>query len=65
VNWHGLFLSSGQPMEGTGVWRVNGNLAVSRAVGDANEKPFVSGVAEIKRHRLCDASDHFIVVATE
>ena len=29
-------------MEGTGVYRVNGNLAVSRAVGDVAEKPCIS-----------------------
>ena len=35
-------------MEGTGVYRVNGNLAVSRAVGDAAEKPFVSAVPDVR-----------------
>lgn len=31
-------------MEGTGVYRINGNLAVARAIGDIDERPFVSGM---------------------
>lgn len=31
-------------MEGTGVYRINGNLAVARAIGDIDERPFVSGI---------------------
>ena len=29
-------------MEGMGVYRINGNLAVARAIGDRSERPFVS-----------------------
>jgi serine/threonine protein phosphatase PrpC len=53
------------PLAGTGVWRVNGNLAVSRALGDAAAKPWVSGVPEVKAHALDAAEDEFIVVASD
>ncbi len=26
-----------------GAWRVNGSLSVSRAIGDAEHKPYISG----------------------
>lgn len=29
-----------------GAWRVNGNLSVSRAIGDAKDKTFISGEAD-------------------
>lgn len=32
IKWHGLF-RRGRPVEGTGVYRINGNLALSRAIG--------------------------------
>jgi serine/threonine protein phosphatase PrpC len=48
VDWYGYVDGEGQPVEGTGVYRVNGNLAVSRAVGDAAEKPFVSAVPDVR-----------------
>jgi len=36
------------PVEGSGVYRINGNLAVARAVGDRSERPFVSADCEVK-----------------
>ena len=35
-----------------GGWRVNGSLAVSRAIGDLEQKPFVSSDADIVQYRL-------------
>lgn len=43
VHWFGFLDPEGGPMEGTGVYRINGNLAVARAIGDIDERPFVSG----------------------
>ena len=31
-----------------GGWRVNGSLAVSRAIGDSEQKPFVTGEPDIE-----------------
>lgn len=33
-----------------GAWRVNGNLSVSRAIGDAKDKKFITGAADTVRH---------------
>lgn len=33
VKWHGLWNKDGSPQAGTGVFRVNGNLALSRSIG--------------------------------
>lgn len=53
------------PLPGTGVWRVNGNLAVSRALGDAGAKPWVSGAPELRKIALDEAQDEFILVASD
>ena len=53
-----------QPTAGRGCYRVNGNLALSRTVGDYAERPYVSGEAELK----CSPTTHedeFIIVATD
>jgi len=65
VKWHGLTTKkSGKPILGTGVWRVNGNLAVSRAIGDVAERPFVSPTPET--HRVTGRrGDEFVIVATD
>ena len=39
VDWCGMSDDDGSPIEGTGVYRINGNLAVARAIGDRAEKP--------------------------
>ena len=43
VTWEGFECSQGLQIEGTGVYRINGNLAVARAVGDVDYRPWVSG----------------------
>lgn len=64
VAWHGARRGDGSPLSGAGVYRVNGNLAVARAVGDAAEKPCVSGEPELRRVALDADSDEFIIIAS-
>ncbi|XP_015110938.1 titin [Diachasma alloeum] len=47
-----------------GMWRVDGNLAVSRAIGDAQYKPYVTGDPEI-RCVMLDGSEDFLVIACD
>ena len=47
-----------------GAWRVNGNLSVSRAIGDAKDKKFVIGEADVSTFEL-DGSEDYLVVACD
>lgn len=47
-----------------GRWRVQGILAVSRAIGDVNLHPYVSGLPEIIEKQL-DEDDLFLVLASD
>lgn len=47
-----------------GTWRVNGQLAVSRAIGDVKHKQFVSGVPEITSVTL-DGDEDFLVLGCD
>ncbi|CAH2295546.1 phosphatase 1F [Pelobates cultripes] len=47
-----------------GCWRVNGTLAVSRAIGDINQKPYVSGEGDVTSHVL-NGSEDFLVLACD
>ncbi|XP_026330042.1 uncharacterized protein LOC113237646 [Hyposmocoma kahamanoa] len=47
-----------------GTWRVNGQLAVSRAIGDAQYKPYVTASPEIVSVDL-DGDEDFVVVACD
>ncbi|XP_018099604.1 protein phosphatase 1F isoform X1 [Xenopus laevis] len=47
-----------------GCWRVNGTLAVSRAIGDIDQKPFVSGEGDVTSHILSGKED-FLVLACD
>ncbi|KAJ1531983.1 hypothetical protein ONE63_000619 [Megalurothrips usitatus] len=44
-----------------GTWRVNGQLAVSRAIGDVKHKPFVSGVPDISSVSLTGDEDFLVL----
>lgn len=35
-----------------GAWRVNGSLSVSRAIGDAEHKPYISGEPDVEEFNL-------------
>ena len=57
--------AKGKPIPGTGVYRINGNLAVARAIGDASERPYVSDVAEMRRLTVDSGLDDFIILASD
>ncbi|XP_053557916.1 protein phosphatase 1F [Bombina bombina] len=47
-----------------GCWRVNGTLAVSRAIGDIDQKPYVSSEGDVVSRAL-SGSDDFLVLACD
>lgn len=53
------------PVEGSGVYRINGNLAVARAVGDRSERPFVSADCEVKVFDGDKEKDEFVILASD
>ncbi|XP_053784297.1 protein phosphatase 1F isoform X2 [Desmodus rotundus] len=42
-------------------WRVNGTLAVSRAIGDVFQKPYVSGEADVASRELTSSEDYLLL----
>jgi len=48
-----------------GVYRINGNLALSRAIGDRSERPLVSSHVDIKYFKLDDKQDEFVILASD
>jgi serine/threonine protein phosphatase PrpC len=66
VNWYGMVDDrTGEPLLDTGVFRINGNLAVSRSLGDRSERPFVSSEPDIKVVSILNDIDEFIVLASD
>ena len=49
----------------SGVYRINGNLALSRAIGDRSEKPLVSSKVDINEIELDIKQDQFIIIASD
>ncbi|XP_023932955.1 protein phosphatase 1F isoform X1 [Lingula anatina] len=47
-----------------GAWRVNGALSVSRAIGDADHKPYVSGEPDVSTVQL-DGTEDYIILACD
>merc|ERR1719495_3101935 len=45
-------------------WRVNGQLAVSRAIGDLEHKPFVTGEAEYEEYEM-EGDEEFLILACD
>ena len=48
-----------------GIFRVNGNLALSRAIGDRSERPIVTAEPEIISVPIEDGVDEFILLASD
>lgn len=64
VVWCGDTDKYGEPIEERGIYRVNGNLALSRAIGDRSERPHVSAEPEIISVPVREG-DQFVIVATD
>ncbi|DAZ98127.1 TPA: hypothetical protein N0F65_003113 [Lagenidium giganteum] len=65
VRWYGYVDAQGEPIEEFGAYRVNGNLAVARAIGDRDARPYVCGECELKRFGRDYVKDEFIVIASD
>eukprot|EP00903_Cladosiphon_okamuranus_P015436 g14257.t1 len=65
VTWEGFECSQGLQIEGTGVYRINGNLAVARAIGDIDYRPWVSAEVDIKTIELKREADQFVILASD
>jgi serine/threonine protein phosphatase PrpC len=66
VIWCGDVDRFGEPIEETGVYRVNGNLALARAIGDRSERTNgVTAESEITTASVDEELDQFILVATD
>lgn len=44
-----------------GTWRVNGNLSVSRAIGDAKDKKYVIGEGDVSHTTMTGTEDYLVV----
>ena len=44
-----------------GTWRVNGNLSVSRAIGDAKDKKYVIGMGDVSHTTMTGKEDYLVV----
>ena len=44
-----------------GTWRVNGNLSVSRAIGDVKDKKYVIGEGDVSRTVMNGTEDYLVV----
>lgn len=80
VDWCGEIDLEGNPVKDMGVYRINGNLALSRAIGDRSERPWVTSEADVRHFLIekgddCDGvvndsfggcgGDEFVVLATD
>jgi serine/threonine protein phosphatase PrpC len=48
-----------------GVWRVNGELAVSRSIGDKKYRPLVIATPDVKRVRIDPKENSMLILATD
>jgi serine/threonine protein phosphatase PrpC len=64
VAWHGQVDPQGNPVRGTGLYRVNKSLALSRAFGDRCERPAMTADPEFSVVPLQE-DDEFLVIATD
>jgi serine/threonine protein phosphatase PrpC len=54
----------GKPVPNAGIYRVNGNLALSRAIGDRSERPAVTSKPDVSTYRI-EEGDEFIVLGSD
>ena len=64
VVWCGVVDDEGKPVPNAGIYRVNGNLALSRAIGDRSERPAVTSKPDLTTYAIED-DDEFIVLASD
>jgi len=64
VIWCGETDEFGKPIKDRGIFRVNGNLALSRAIGDRSERPHVTAEPKIISVPI-EAGDQFVIIATD
>jgi serine/threonine protein phosphatase PrpC len=64
VVWCGGVDSMGKPVPNAGIYRVNGNLALSRAIGDRSERPAVTSKPDVSTYRI-EEGDEFIVLGSD
>ncbi|GFH44256.1 hypothetical protein CTEN210_00730 [Chaetoceros tenuissimus] len=77
VEWFGPVDKDGNPMDSSerrangkeiglrGVYRINRNLALSRAIGDRSELPYVCSQVDIQQIEVDEEQDVFIVIASD
>jgi Serine/threonine protein phosphatase len=72
VEWFGRVDDKGLPLERdrarggfSGVYRINRNLSLSRAIGDRSELPYVCSTVDISCIDLDQERDSFIILATD
>ena len=65
VKWYGWRDENGDPVPNMGAWRINGNLALSRSMGDHAENPYVTAEADIVKVQRSPIEDQFIVLASD
>lgn len=64
VVWCGMVDEDGKPVPNAGIHRVNGNLALSRAIGDRSERPAVTSKPDMTTFDVED-DDEFIILASD
>jgi protein phosphatase 2C len=64
VRWHGLVDKKQQPVFFAGCYRVNGNLSLSRSLGDVYQRPYITNDPDI-RTVTTQSEDEFIICATD
>lgn len=47
-----------------GGWRVNGSLAVSRSIGDSEQKPYITGEPDVEEYEM-EGDEEFIILACD
>ncbi|KAL7525645.1 hypothetical protein ACHAXR_001096 [Thalassiosira sp. AJA248-18] len=65
VDWCGQVDRRGRPIMHTGVYRMNGNLALSRSIGDRSERPWVTSSVDLTHYLIDEENDSFVLLGTD